>query len=112
MVNPQRGEVELVIDGTRQVLRLSLGALAELEDRLEAESLVDLIQRFETGAFRSKDVMDLLICGLRGAGWTGGFGDLADAHIEGGLVTASETAARLLVLGFGDPADHSDGANV
>jgi hypothetical protein len=57
-------------------------------------------------------VMDLLICGLRGAGWTGGFGDLADAHIEGGLVTASETAARLLVLGFGDPADHSDGANV
>ena len=38
MVNPQRGEVELVIDGTRHVLRLSLGALAELEDRLEAEN--------------------------------------------------------------------------
>ena len=34
MGNPWRGEVTLVIDGEAQVLKLTLGALAELEEAL------------------------------------------------------------------------------
>ena len=40
MPNPWRGEVELSIDGEPRVMRLTLAALAELEARLEAESLI------------------------------------------------------------------------
>ena len=61
MVNPWRGEVELVIDGKPQTLRLTLGALAELEAKLQSGSLVDLVQRFESGAFSSRDVLALVV---------------------------------------------------
>ena len=37
MANPWAGEVAIRIDGERQVLRLTLGALAELETQLGAE---------------------------------------------------------------------------
>ena len=49
MANPWRGEVELVVDGEPRAMRLTLAALAELEARLEAELLVELIGRFEVG---------------------------------------------------------------
>ena len=39
MANPWTGEVALVIDGERQVLKLTLGALAELEAELQEQSL-------------------------------------------------------------------------
>ena len=47
MANPYAGEVALVIDGQRHVLKLTLGALAELESALGADSLVALVERFE-----------------------------------------------------------------
>ena len=37
---------------SRHVAKLTLGALAELEDALEAGSLIDLVERFEQGGFR------------------------------------------------------------
>lgn len=49
MVNPYRGEVELVIGGQVHVMRLTLGVLAELEAEMEADSLMDMVHRFETG---------------------------------------------------------------
>ncbi len=36
MANPQRGEIAAVIEGEEKVLCLTLGALAELEARLQA----------------------------------------------------------------------------
>ena len=48
MVNPWRGEVKLVLDGRPQIMKLTLGALAELETTLQSGSLVDLVKRFET----------------------------------------------------------------
>ena len=45
MGNPYTGEAALVIDGERQVLKLTLGALAELEGALGADSLVALVER-------------------------------------------------------------------
>lgn len=100
MANPYAGEVALVIDGTRHVLKLTLGALAELEAGLEADSLVALIKRFEDGGFSSRDVLALIVAGLRGGGWSGTADDLLSADIEGGPVGAARAAAELLTRAF------------
>ena len=102
MANPMRGEVAVVLDGERRLCRLTLGALAELEAQLEAESLSALVARFEGGALRARDVLMLLAAGLRGGGWQGDVADLVSAEIEGGPMEAARVAARLLVLAF-DP---------
>ncbi len=101
--NPYAGEVALVLDGERHLLKLTLGALAELEDSLEADSLVGLVGRFENGAFRARDVARLLLAGLRGGGWRGDAGRLLDADIEGGPVEATRVAALLLGRAFALP---------
>ena len=100
MANPLAGEVALVIDGERRVLKLTLGALAELETALAAGSLVDLVQRFETGGFSTRDVLALIVAGLRGGGWTGRAEDLVAAEIEGGPVEAARAAGLLLARAF------------
>ena len=101
--NPWAGEVALVLDGERRLLRLTLGALAELEAGMEADSLVALVARFETNGFSSKDVARLLLAGLRGGGWSGEAKDLLDADIEGGPVEATRVAALLLGRTFALP---------
>lgn len=101
--NPWAGEVALVLDGERHLLRLTLGALAELEAETGAEGLVDLIARFETGAFRARDVIALLVAGLRGGGWRGSADSLATAAIGGGPVEATRVAASLLGRAFALP---------
>lgn len=103
MANPLRGEVALVLDGERRVCRLTLGALAELEARLEAESLTALVERFEGGQLRARDVLLLVLAGLRGGGWTGDLPDLVQAEIEGGPLEAARVAARMLALAFQPP---------
>ncbi|EAQ01245.1 hypothetical protein OB2597_04555 [Pseudooceanicola batsensis HTCC2597] len=105
MANPHAGEVALVIDGQRQVMRLTLGALAELEAGLGAGSLVDLVQRFETSSFSSRDVLALIVAGLRGGGWQGAAADLMTADIAGGPVGASRAAAELLTRAFALPGE-------
>lgn len=104
MANPWAGEVALVVDGERRPAKLTLGALAELEARLEAESLAALVERFEGGALRARDVLELVCAGLRGGGWTGDLTDLVNAEIEGGPLAAAEAAARMLALAFRPPA--------
>jgi hypothetical protein len=103
MVNPWTGEVALVIDGQRHVLKLTLGALAELEAGLDSGTLVDLVERFETGRFASRDVLRLIVAGLRGGGWRGQASDLISAEIEGGPVGAARAAAELLARAFMAP---------
>jgi hypothetical protein len=103
MANPWAGEVALMIDGRRHVLKLTLGALAELEAELESGSLVDLVARFEGGALSSRDVLRLIVAGLRGGGWRGDAGDLLSAEIEGGPLGAAKAAADLLARAFMAP---------
>jgi len=103
MANPWAGEVALELDGERRVLKLTLGALAELETWLQAESIADLVERFEAGGFKSRDVLALLCAGLRGGGWNGELRDLARAEISGGPLEAARVAARLLALAFRVP---------
>lgn len=103
MANPWAGEVALVIDGQRHVLKLTLGALAELEAWLETGTLVDLVERFESGRFASRDVLRLIVAGLRGGGWRGQASDLITAEIEGGPMGAARAAAELLARAFMAP---------
>jgi hypothetical protein len=98
--NPWRGEVTLTLDGAPVVLRLTLGALARLESRLQEDSLVALVQRFETGRFSAADILALLTAGLEGAGHGLQALDLAKAEITGGPVEAARVAAQLLARSF------------
>ena len=101
--NPWAGEVVLVINGQRHVLKLTLGALAEHEAGLGEDSLVALVTRFEGGNFSSRDVLALVVAGLRGGGWQGAPADLIRAEIAGGPMAAARAAATLLVRAFSLP---------
>ncbi len=103
MANPWAGEVELTLDGEPHKLKLTLGALAELEAAMQADSLIELVSRFEEERFSSRDVVALIVAGLRGGGWRGTARDLLSVEIEGGPVEASKAAGRLLVLAFAVP---------
>ena len=100
MANPYAGEVRLVMDGQAFELKLTLGALAELEAELGGETALDLIDRFEVGSFSTQDVLRLIVAGLRGGGWSGTARDLLAAEIEGGILQATKAAAHLLARAF------------
>ena len=108
MANPWAGEAELVIDGERRRLKLTLGALAELEAGLGADTLVALVERVEAGGFSSRDVLALIVAGLRGGGWQGRANDLMQADIEGGPMQAAQVAAQLLARAFVVPGRGAD----
>ncbi|HHB80883.1 MAG TPA: gene transfer agent family protein [Aliiroseovarius sp.] len=109
MGNPWTGEVALVIDGERRVLKLTLGALAELEAGMEADTLIALVERFERGEFSSRDVAALIVAGLRGGGWQGRASDLVTAEIAGGPIGAARAAGQLLARAFAQPDEAADG---
>jgi hypothetical protein len=105
MANPWAGEVEIVLDGVPRVAKLTLGALAELEQALGTGSLVALAERFEGGRFSVADVMALVVAGLRGGGWQGTAADLRTAEIGGGPIAAARIAAELLARAFALPGE-------
>ena len=68
MAITQRGEIEATIGGEMRTLCLTLGALAELESRLQAGDLVGLAERFSGGRVSARDLTAILGAGLRGGG--------------------------------------------
>ncbi|WP_372990988.1 gene transfer agent family protein [Sulfitobacter sp.] len=104
MANPWRGDVALTIDGQRHVARLTLGALAELEDILDEPSLLSLVERFEDNSFSSRDVLRLLVAALRAGGMEVTETSLGNATIDGGPMGAAKAAAELLARAFVVPA--------
>ncbi len=103
MGNPYRGDVTLTLNGEALPMRLTLGALAELEAGLKSDSLLGLIERFESGDFRTLDIVALLVAGLRGAGWQGEAKDLLAGELEGGPMMAASLASQLLKSAFSLP---------
>ena len=77
--------------------------MAELEASLEADSLIALVERFEAGSFSTRDVLSLIVAGLRGGGWGGSSRDLMTVEIEGGPVEAARLAGQLLARAFQMP---------
>ena len=104
MPNVQRGEISAVFEGEERTLCLTLGALAELEARLQAGDLVGLSERFSSGRVSARDLTAIIGAGLRGGGNAITDDDLARMSIEGGLKGAAEVAARLLRATFGEAA--------
>lgn len=98
--NPLAGEVLVTIDGTARRAKLTLGALAEMEEVLPDRSLPALVSRLEGGDFSARDIMAVLVAGLRGGGWDIDAAALARAEIAGGPVAAAEAAGRMLALAF------------
>ena len=82
------------------VFRIGPGLTPWLEEALEEGALVDLVARFEAGRFSSRDVLALIVAGLRGGGWQGGPRDLVRAEIAGGPMGAARAAAELLARAF------------
>ena len=103
-MNPWAGEVALVLGGERRRMKLTLGALAELEAALGAEGLIPLVERFEAGRFGARDVALLLAAGLRGGGVDATAEDVLAADIEGGPMAGARAAAELLARAFALPA--------
>lgn len=102
MAIKQRGEIDAVIGGETRVLCLTLGALAELEARLQADDLIGLSERFAEGHVSARDLLAILGAGLRGGGNDMTDDDLARMSVEGGLKGAAEIAVRLLQVTFGE----------
>lgn len=100
MTNPHRGEVSVTIDGRPCTMRLTLGALAALEARLAAGSLMGLAERFDDGRVATGDLIALLAAGLSGAGEPVDEAALASAEIEGGAVGAMRAGMALLSAAF------------
>ncbi len=108
-VNKQRGEVPVELDGRQYRLRLTLGALAELEAAYEADDLGALVERFSRGRLSAGDLIRVLGAGLRGAGH-----DIADDAVArmaaaGGAAALVKAVAGVLTATFGtttgDPAN-------
>ncbi len=100
MPNPHRGDVTAMLDGQEYTLRLTLGALAELEAALDEPDLVALAERFERGTLTTPESIAIIGAGLRGAGR-----DITDAQVaamtpDGGIGALIKTAAALLTRAF------------
>lgn len=100
MANPHRGEVGFIADGQKLTMRLTLGALAELEERLETKSIAGLAERFEVGEHSADDLIALISAGLRAAGHDADEASVASMSFQGGAIGASQAAARLLAVAF------------
>lgn len=100
MPNPHRGDVAAILDGQPHTLRLTLGALAELEAALDVPDLIALAERFESGTLTAPEAIAILAAGLRGAGHSVSDAEVAAMTIDGGIAGAVKTAAALLTASF------------
>ncbi|WP_375463381.1 gene transfer agent family protein [uncultured Methylobacterium sp.] len=103
MANRRRGEVPLDLGGTRYTLCLTLGALAELEDALQAGDLAGLAERFSAGRLAARDLIALLGAALRGGGHDLDDAEVARLPLAGGLAGVTDSLGEALVAAFGAP---------
>ncbi len=98
MPNRRRGEVALLLGGRAYTLRLTLNALAELEDAFGAESLTALGARFARGGLSSHDLAALLGAALRGGGHALTDREAGDLALDGGIEAVADALAEALRL--------------
>jgi len=101
MTNRHRGEISAVLDGKRQIMCLTLGALAELEDAFGEEDMLSLAERFSSGRIKSSDALRIIGAGLRGAGAVICNEDVARMKVDGGAAGYVSIVADLLKATFG-----------
>jgi len=106
MANRHRGDISAEIGGEIRTLRLTLGALAELEATYAAEDLAALVARFAGGSLSARDMIRLVGAGLRGAGATVSDDEVAAMQTDDGIAGFARIVADLLGATFG----RADGA--
>lgn len=111
MINRYRGETALVADGQALPMRLTLGALAELEHAFAVDSLPALGERFAGGKLSARDVTRILAAGLRGAGSSVSEDQVASLAFDGGLSGAIRAAIDLLDATFGDQPGEAEASS-
>lgn len=102
MANAKRGEIEAQLDGEPYTLCLTLGALAELESGMGASDLMALAERFEANRLSARDILRIIGCGLRGAGYKLTDEDVSRMKASEGLAGYVRIAADLLAATFGE----------
>ncbi|MEM7214841.1 MAG: gene transfer agent family protein [Pseudomonadota bacterium] len=108
MVNSIRGEIAAELDGKLYRLCLTLGALASLEEKLEANSLAALGERFSSGKVRSDDLIKVITAGLFGGGNELSEAEVSQMRVDGGVSGYVEIAARLLEAAFTPVTERED----
>ena len=68
MANKRRGEVTFDADGETYKMRMTLNAMAEIEDAFELDSITQLADIFTEGEFKVKQLIQLLGALIRGGG--------------------------------------------
>lgn len=101
MVNRHRGEMSIQMNGTPQKLCLTLGALADLEDRYGGKNILALVDTFAAKGLSANDVTNVLRAGLQGGGAELQDEALMAAQFDGGFAGAARAAAMLLKISFG-----------
>ena len=101
MVNPQRGEIEAMLDGKPYRLCLTLGALAELEHALGDSDLLALAERFGRGRMSATEAMKIIGAGLRGGGTAITDQEVGALQADGGAAGYVDIVSRLLAASFG-----------
>lgn len=101
MTNLHRGDVTAFIGGAERTLRLTLGALAELEAAFGAADLGDLAARFGDGRLRARDAIKVIAAGLRGAGAAVTDEEVAAMPMAAGAAGYADLVVRLVAAAFG-----------
>lgn len=102
--NRRRGEVAAHLDGRERRLRLTLGALTELEQAFAVDDLAGLATRFSTGKLAARDIARIIGAGLRGAGESVSDDDVLAMRCDGGVQQLAGIVADLLAETFGTAA--------
>ena len=102
MANRHRGDVDLVLGEERWTLRLTLGALAEIESALGATDLIALGERLQAGRLAARDLIPILGAAARGGGARLSDGDVAARIAAADLPACIGAVASLFALTFGD----------
>lgn len=100
LANAYRGEIIADLGGRRRRLRLTLGALAELETAFGASGLGDLAARFADGNLKAREAILLIGAALRGAGEAISDEDVASLEADGGALAYAAIVADLLKVTF------------
>lgn len=100
--NRHLGEVVGRINGRRRIMRLSLSALAQLENCYGDTDILELLTRFAQQGLQADDIDNVLHAALVGARDV-----LAESgaplDVEGGEAQALHLATRLIELAFAPP---------
>jgi hypothetical protein len=102
MANRYRGEIDVELDGRAWRMALTLGVLAELEDRFRVASLGELVARLASGNLASAELAAVLAAGLRGGGQEVTEQEVARMQSPDGTAGYLKIVTRLLGATFGD----------